>query len=139
MLPSQTLTTQYVYDSYERLAGVIPPKLYDWFVANGSGQALFFYLNGNPDTPNPQFTDNAYVYRYDARGRVIRKHLPSSGWTDLVYDQLDRLVMSQDEQDKAQGRWRFTRYDGLNRVVATGRMALSRSADELRTDFAGVS
>ncbi|QMW02853.1 DUF6443 domain-containing protein [Spirosoma foliorum] len=139
VLPSQTLTTVYVYDSYERLAAVIPPKLYDWFVANGSAAALYFYTNGDSNTPNLQFIDNCYVYQYDARGRVIRKHIPSAGWTDLVYDQLDRLVMSQDQQDKAEGKWRFTRYDGLNRVVATGRMPLSRAADDLRADFTGVS
>ncbi|GAB2560176.1 DUF6443 domain-containing protein [Spirosoma areae] len=139
LLPAQTLTTMYVYDPYERLAAVIPPKLYDWFVAGGYTTALYFSLGGDPNTPNPQFTDNCYVYQHDARGRVIRKHIPSAGWTDLVYDRQDRPVMSQDRQDKADNAWRFTRYDGLSRASQTGRLPLSRTADDLRTDFIGVS
>lgn len=136
---SQTLTTVYVYDVFNRLAGVIPPKLYDWFVASGPQTPLYFYQNGNASNPTPVFMHNCYVYRYDARSRLIRKHVAAAGWTDLVYDQQDRLVMSQDEQDRADGKWRYTRYDGLSRVVETGRLALTRTADQLRADFAGTT
>lgn len=138
LVGSDTLTTMYVYDSYERLGVVIPPKLYNWFVAKGSGQALSFYLD-NSDTPNPVFTQSCYVYLYDTRGRLIGKHVPSAGWTDLVYDQQDRLVMSRDQQDVADEVWRYIRYDGLNRQTQTGRWPLGRSADELRGDFTQVS
>ncbi|GAB4044466.1 DUF6443 domain-containing protein [Spirosoma litoris] len=145
----QTQTTVYVYDSYERLAAVIPPKLYDWFSSN-SGREMYFYglntgsnvnVSGSPtgdvNTPNPQFKDNCYVYKYDARGRQISKHIPSAGWTELVYDFQDRLVMSQDQQDKTDGMWRYTRYDGLSRVTETGRMSQGGTAEDIRTLFAG--
>jgi YD repeat-containing protein len=136
---SQTLTTAYVYDSYERLGAVLPPKLYDWFVAGGASRTLPFYLNNNPATPNPDFRESAYAYRYDARGRLTNQHTPGAGWREQVYDQQDRLVMQQDEQERTDGQWQYTQYDGLSRVVRTGRMALSRPAADLRTDFAGVT
>lgn len=132
----QMLTTAYVYDGYERLAAVIPPKLYAWMLNGANPNRTLFFLAGS--AANPQFKDNAFVYQYDARSRIQRKHVPSAGWTDLVYDRLDRPVMSQDEQDRAEGQWRYMRYDGLSRVLQTGRMALSRSATDLQTDFAGV-
>ncbi|MBO0950618.1 DUF6443 domain-containing protein [Fibrella forsythiae] len=136
---SQTLTTMYLYDAFNRLAAVIPPKLYDWFIAGGPSTGLYFYQNGNAANPTAVFMHNCYVYRYDARGRLSRKHIASAGWTDLVYDQQDRLVMSQDEQDRAEGKWRYNRYDGLNRVTETGRLILSRTADQLRADFTGTT
>lgn len=137
-ITGQTLTTMYVYDVYERLAVVIPPKLYDWFVNQGPGTSLSI----DPSNQTDQFKDNAYAYLYDARGRLISKHIPSAGWTELVYDTQDRLVMSQDQQDKNESGgpfWRYTRYDGLSRVAETGRLSLASSAGDLRTAFASMS
>jgi RHS repeat-associated protein len=130
---AQILITAYVYDEQERLAAVVPPKLYDWFMAQPTGTELSFEINGQA---NATFKEGAYAYCYDGRGRLIRKHVPGAGWTDLVYDQQDRPVMSRDEQDRAEGNWRYTRYDGLSRVVETGRLTLSRSPEDLRADFA---
>ena len=123
---SETLTTVYVYDDLGRLAGVLPPKLMAYFQTTAS------FL----DFTNAVFDELAFVYQYDTRGRQIRKHIPSAGWTELVYDTSDRLVMSRDEQDRAEIKWQFTKYDGLNRPTQTGRMTLNRPATDLRTDFA---
>ncbi|MCY7357007.1 MAG: RHS repeat-associated core domain-containing protein [Rudanella sp.] len=141
---TQTLTTAYVYDRFERLGAVIPPKLYDWFLANGTAQTLPFYHNSDPATPFPVFRENAFLYQYDRRGRAIRKHVPAAGWTELVYDRQDRLVMSQDQQDAtdingSSPQWRFTRYDGMNRATQSGRTVAFNSADGLRADFANVT
>ncbi len=141
--PGDTLTTAYVYDNFERLSAVIPPKLYNWFK---TGNLLLYYRLGNtnqerlngPD--NPLFKESAYVYLYDPRSRLTAKHVPNAGWTDFVYDQQDRLVMSQDQQDKADGQWRFMQYDGLDRVIITGRLGLplgtNYTTDDLRRAFA---
>ncbi|AUD02686.1 hypothetical protein [Spirosoma pollinicola] len=97
---NQTLTTAYVYDSYERLAAVIPPKLYDYLLSNNLTTDFLLFTDAGFTLPNPVFKENGYAYQYDARGRLIRKHVASAGWTYLVYDKQDRLVMSQDEQDR---------------------------------------
>jgi RHS repeat-associated protein len=134
----QTLTTAYVYDSYERLAAVLPPMAYGWFTADIS-RNLFVYSNSNDDAT---FSELAYGYLYDNRSRLIRKNVPGAGWTDLVYDSQDRLVMSQDAQDRNEAggaKWRFRQYDGLGRVLQTGRLTLSATASSLQQSFSALS
>ncbi|MDQ0478294.1 DUF6443 domain-containing protein, partial [Chryseobacterium sp. MDT2-18] len=107
--------TYYVYNEYNQLAFVIPPK------AVGS---LF------PDTTlsadSTILNDLCYQYRYDGRGRLVEKKLPGKGSEYMVYDQQDRLVLTQDanlrlttNNFKAKG-WLFTKYDKFGRVVYTG-------------------
>lgn len=61
-----------------------------------------------------------YIYHYDKRNRVVQKHIPDNGWTHIVYDKLDRLVLSQDENLRLKKQWLFTKYDKLDRVAITG-------------------
>lgn len=61
-----------------------------------------------------------YIYHYDKRNRVVEKHIPDNGWTHMVYDKLDRLVLSQDENLRLKKQWLFTKYDKLDRVAITG-------------------
>lgn len=122
------LTTGYVYDDLGQLRYVVPPTAYAQLT-----------VPGPVDDNGALFEEILFGYQYDTRGRLIQKHIPGTGLTQLVYDNKDRLVMSQDAQDADEGRWRFTRYDALGRVMQTGRMLLNESAATLRTDFSGVS
>lgn len=61
-----------------------------------------------------------YIYHYDGRNRVIEKHIPGKGWEEIVYDRLDRVALTQDENLKSKGKWVFTKYDRLGRVAYTG-------------------
>ncbi len=123
---SEVLSTRYVYDDLGRLAAIFSPKSPETF-------------GSIDEVNNPLFDELIFAYKYDGRGRIIRKHIPSAGWTDLVYDTSDRLVMSQDEQDRNEIKWRFSRYDALNRPVQTGQLTLNRSAANLQTDFDALS
>lgn len=67
-------------------------------------------------TPN----GTTYSYRYDNRNRCIYKHLPGSEPIYLVYDNADRLIFSQDGEQRAQGKWRFHIPDSLGRECITG-------------------
>ncbi|HYC85213.1 MAG TPA: HNH endonuclease [Chryseosolibacter sp.] len=62
----------------------------------------------------------AFQYRYDARKRMIGKKLPGSDWVHMVYDNRDRVVLSQDGNQSIQNEWTFTKYDALNRPIMTG-------------------
>ena len=67
--------TYYVYDIYNNLTFVIPPKAVD--LGNISSTVL----------------DNlCYRYKYDKRNRLIEKKLPGKQWEYIVYDKLDRVV-----------------------------------------------
>ncbi|MFP3733023.1 hypothetical protein SB690_19895, partial [Bacillus sp. SIMBA_006] len=58
--------------------------------------------------------------RYDGWNRLTESKTPGIDWKYMVYDQMDRLVMSQDINLRSQGKWLFTKYDALGRIAYTG-------------------
>jgi RHS repeat-associated protein len=118
--------TLYVYDDLNRLRYVIPPEAYQSLNAVSSfTEADVLFMEG------------IYGYHYDTRGRLAEKHIPGGGWSYLVYDKNDRVVMHADDQDKANNYWQFSQYDILGRVVKTGLIQNigSFSRTQIQTDF----
>ena len=107
---SNYLDTYMVYDDMNRLAAVVPPILAPTVTGASSSIAL----------TNASIKNYAYLYRYDTKGRCIAKMLPGAGWTYYVYDVNDRLVFSQDEEQRSAGKWAFTLSDLLGRPCLTG-------------------
>ncbi|MEP4095756.1 RHS repeat-associated core domain-containing protein, partial [Reichenbachiella sp.] len=62
----------------------------------------------------------AFQYQYDNRQRMVMKQVPGADSVLMVYDERDRLVMTQDGNQRANDQWSFTKYDVLNRPVLTG-------------------
>jgi Leucine-rich repeat (LRR) protein len=62
----------------------------------------------------------AFQYKYDGRNRMIQKKVPGADWVYMVYDNRDRLVMTQDGNQRQLNQWTFTRYDTLNRPIMSG-------------------
>ncbi|NJM26094.1 MAG: hypothetical protein HC859_12010, partial [Bacteroidia bacterium] len=64
----------------------------------------------------------AYQYKYDGRNRMTHKKVPGADWVYMVYDDRDRLVMTQDgnQRTNTPAEWTFTKYDDLNRPVLSG-------------------
>jgi RHS repeat-associated protein len=62
----------------------------------------------------------AFQYKYDARKRVTHKKVPGADWVYMVYDNRDRLVMTQDGEQRKLNKWSNTKYDALNRPIMTG-------------------
>ena len=101
--------TYYVYDDFGNLSYVLSPE--------GSENIL-----GTGNSIDQTTLDNlCYQYRYDRRNRLIEKKIPQKGWEYIVYDRLDRPVLTQDANLRANDDWLFTKYDGLGRVVYTGK------------------
>jgi RHS repeat-associated protein len=70
---------------------------------------------------NQAVLDNfCYQYKYDDRNRLIEKKLPGKDWEYIVYDKLDRVVLTQDANLRTGNKWLFTKYDAFNRPVYTG-------------------
>ncbi len=61
-----------------------------------------------------------YIYHYDKRNRLVEKKIPNKGWEHIVYDKLDRPVLTQSASLRLQNKWLFTKYDVFGRVVYTG-------------------
>jgi RHS repeat-associated protein len=103
--------TAYVYNNIGQLAFIIQPESYN--SATSSGGVPF-------DKNDAIFALGVFGYEYDEQGRQVRKHVPSGGWTNLVYDKLDRVVLEQDETQASNNLWAFTKYDAFGRVVMQG-------------------
>lgn len=88
--------TYYVYNNLDQLRFVLPPA------CQNSGDHTIF----------------SYEYRYDNRGRVIKKILPQAGTTQYWYDKADRVAYMK---DPALGsRYRFYLYDRFGRLCVQG-------------------
>lgn len=62
----------------------------------------------------------AYEYRYDARGRCVKKILPGCKYTQFWYDDADRQVFMQDATLRERGLYRFFLYDRFGRLAIQG-------------------
>ena len=100
MKGSETHDTYYVYDDKGNLCFVLQPM---------------YQSSANLD-------QHAFQYKYDGRNRCIWKKLPGAGYVEMVYDNADRLVFSQDGNQRAltSGNWTYYKYDGLNRLTEQG-------------------
>jgi RHS repeat-associated protein len=121
---SDILDTYYIYDDFNNLRVVLPPEA----VRNFDTQ-----YNTNPQ----KFLDNwAFLYKYDARQRMTHKKVPGADWVYMVYDERDRLILTQDGNQRDgtyQGTgtdWMFTKYDTLNRPIITGIYAHSMEYEQ---------
>lgn len=71
-------------------------------------------------------TNFAFRYTYDSRDRMTQKLVPGASVVYMVYDNRDRLVLTQDGNLRKTNsgtdlkQWLFTKYDALNRPVSTG-------------------
>jgi RHS repeat-associated protein len=97
----------YVYDTLQNLRYILQPNAVN--AINGSWVI------------SPQLSrEGCFRYEYDARRRVVVKKVPGSGEFWCVYDARDRIVMSQDSNQRKQHIWLVTEYDSLNRPYRTG-------------------
>lgn len=103
--------TYYLYDGTGHLMAVLPPELSKYF--SGSN------WSGSTET-DPKVEGYAYQYRYDVHGRMIAKKLPGAAWTYFVYDKGDRLVLTQDGNQRERGEWSFRMQDMLGHECLTG-------------------
>lgn len=100
---SDTLDTYYIYDDFGNLCYVLPPMAVDSLV--NMPQSLDIY---------------AYQYRYDYRHRCVGKKLPGCDWIEQIYDHNNRLIFSQDGEQRKRKEWSFSFSDLLGREVLTG-------------------
>jgi hypothetical protein len=101
------ISTYYVYDDLGQLRYVLPP------------QAVAL-LRANTWIVNDAALDYAFRYQYDHRKRLIIKKVPGVGEVHYVYDKLDRVVLSQDANQRINSQWVFTKYDVFGRPLLTG-------------------
>ncbi|MGG9963501.1 DUF6443 domain-containing protein [Ferruginibacter sp. SUN106] len=102
------LCTYYIYDDSGNLRCVIQPVGTQILTTN------------NWQLTTALLDEQCFRYEYDQRNRMIIKKVPGAALVSMVYDQRDRLTMTQDGNLAAQGKWIVTVYDELNRPIQTG-------------------
>ncbi|MEO0900583.1 MAG: DUF6443 domain-containing protein, partial [Bacteroidota bacterium] len=107
--------TYYVYDDYENLTYVIPPKVTTASVST------------------TELNELCYQYKYDYRNRLVEKKIPGKDWEYIVYNKLDLPIMTQDANLRANNEWLFTKYDAFGRVVYTGKANLNQTRTQAQT------
>ncbi|WP_271766760.1 DUF6443 domain-containing protein [Aquimarina algiphila] len=100
---SEAHDTYYVYDLYDNLTYVIPPKVTT--------------IDGVSTT---ELKELCYQYTYDYKNRLIEKKIPGKGWEYIVYNKKDQPILTQDTILKQNNKWLFTKYDTFGRVAYTG-------------------
>ncbi|MFT3705078.1 MAG: DUF6443 domain-containing protein [Agriterribacter sp.] len=108
--------TYYIYDVYNNLRCVIQPE----------GVNALFNTTPTKWTWNSDIiNEQCFRYEYDSRNRMIMKEVPGADPVYMVYDALDRIVMTQDGKQRtaAVNIWLITFYDVLNRPIMTGSLS----------------
>lgn len=105
------LCTYYLYDYANKLRVTVQPRGVELLSQNGWN---LHALN------NKVLDEQCFRYEYDFRELLIRKKEPSKGEVWMVYDKLKRLIMTQDAQQRANGKWMISLYDVFSRPVETG-------------------
>jgi len=102
------LSTYYVYDTVNNLRCVIQPAT----VAQLPGASWTL--------SSTMLNEGCFRMEYDGRRRLVMKKVPGAAEEDMVYDQWDRLVLSQNGILRNYNLWLFTKYDTLDRPIVTG-------------------
>lgn len=118
--------TYYVYNDLGQLSYVIPPIAVDSLPSNG-----------NIDDNNGVLKRYSYLYKYDERGNNVVKRLPGCESIFMVYDKADRLLMSQDGNQRAKtpNKWTLNKYDNLGRLLYSSEISLAANHQELLDYF----
>lgn len=107
--PTQWTQTYYIYDDIGLLRYVFQPEL---------TKSIVQLVTNQPSVND--LAAMAFQYRYDGRRRMITKKIPGADSVFMVYDLRDRLVVTQDGNQRVSNQWLVTKYDSLNRPVITG-------------------
>jgi len=103
--------THFIYDEIGNLRVVISPegvsKLNTEYLSTGANKESFLKRW-------------AFRYKYDSRNRLVEKQIPGTETTFLIYDNRNRLVMTQDGVQRPLRKWSFIKYDAVNRPIMTG-------------------
>jgi RHS repeat-associated protein len=115
------LTTYYIYDGLGRTLAVLQPEAYE--------------LNSNIANSDAAWSNFVFFYKYDARGRVIEKHVPNGGTNYTVFDKKDRVVLTQTAHQRTDNKWSYMKYDAHSRNVIAGEIISADTREDLQTDF----
>ncbi len=130
--------TLYYYDQAGNLVQTVPPKGVDRF-ENTMDNGLVNLVRNDYDehydpvddaslAPNHTFQTS---YEYNSLNQLVYQNTPDGGESRFGYDELGRLVVSQNAKQKAntngsskEEQFSYTKYDGLGRIIEVGELTI---------------
>ncbi|MEM6643311.1 MAG: BspA family leucine-rich repeat surface protein [Bacteroidota bacterium] len=100
-----------IFDDQGKLLVTLPPKLMNEVLTS---QAFPFEI------ANERLNALAFQYTYDSLDRLITEKQPGIAEVRFVYDDWDRVILSQDGNQRSKNQWSFVKYDKYNRAVLSG-------------------
>jgi hypothetical protein len=120
--PAEYHYTLYYYDQAGNLVKTVPPEgvRANFSLAHSEDVKLKRSLGQDVFMPHMLPTQ----YRYNTLNQVVQQKSPDGGLSKFWYDQLGRLVISQNAKQRNQiantGYFSYTRYDNLGRIIEVG-------------------
>lgn len=91
--------------------------------------------SGSSGITQVNLDDLAFQYKYDQFNRQIEQKVPGKDWEYVVYGELDRPILTQDANLKAENKWLFNKYDVLGRPIYGGLYSSSASRAILQSQI----
>jgi len=108
VMTTGNLDTYYIYNAVGLLSFVIPPNAVARLATNS------YNLSAIP------VSNMIFKMVYNSMGLPVERTVPGKGTMYIVYDPLNRPVLSQDAVLASQNKWRYTKYDAQKRVISSG-------------------
>ncbi|WP_147415982.1 RHS repeat-associated core domain-containing protein [Ulvibacterium marinum] len=123
--------TLYYYDQAGNLLQTVPPEGVDRFTeqeleAEGKNEAINAYRLANGSGEGESLLpdhDMITRYRYNSLNQLVWQETPDGGVTRFAYDRLGRIIASQNAKQAGTGRFSYTSYDFLGRIIEAGELA----------------
>ena len=119
--------TLYYYDQAENLVRTVPPEAVRPLDASPTSP---YFTDGKLNSPtilpehgtlgNPMHDNYVTQYQYNSFNNPIWQKTPDAGVTTFVYDNGQRLKLSQDAEQSNSADFTYNKYDNLNRVIESG-------------------
>ena len=127
--PTATYTdTYYVYNDLGQLCYMIPPLASDAMNA----------VNTNYFDSDDAMKKYCYIYKYDNRGNQITARMPGCEPIYRVFDKANRLILSQDGNQRPKNQWVVSKYDLFGRLLYTGILTNGDSFQTLQNKLANT-
>lgn len=120
------ICTYFIYDDFGQLRYELQPEAVKWFDANGWS----FTATGAQEV----IEKLCFRYEYDEKGRTTLKQAPGAKELRMIYDKRDRLVFTQDGNQRIAGEWTVSFFDALDRVTLSGLYKTTKTINDLVID-----
>lgn len=124
------ICTYYVYDDKGQLRCEIQPEGVKTIAAAAAPNKWVLSTT--------VFNEQCFIYAYDDQGRTVYKKSPGVEYLRMVYDNRDRVVFTQDgnQRQKNPAEWAVNIYDDLDRITLTALYASNETLASIQAKAA---